>query len=170
MDVSLSTLANKHQWTHLLNTAVGDVALYYNQVAFGLEGGFGQAVQINTQSVCKNTTAGAYSSQDCEMAMIGKPNPSKAGIASGAFQVYPIPLLAKGTLFRPGIQVNYSYVAPLTGGHSSQLAIPFYLAPSVSPMKFVFGIQPTWDWNTNVKVGNKFTIALFVGARPEIVK
>jgi hypothetical protein len=104
------------------------------------------------------------------MAMIGKPNLTNAWMGSSALQFYPIPVLGKGTLFNPGLQVNFSYVAPTTGGHSSELALPFYLAPSASPMKFVFGIQPTWDWNTNPKIGNKFTIAVFVGARPEIVK
>ncbi len=34
-------LATKLQWNRLLNTAVGDFALYYGPVAFGLEGGYG---------------------------------------------------------------------------------------------------------------------------------
>ena len=104
------------------------------------------------------------------MAMIGKPNPTNAWMASSALQFYPIAVLGKGTLFNPGVQVNFSYVAPTTGGHSSELAFPFYVAPSASPMKFVVGIQPTWDWNTSPKIGNKFTISLFVGARPEVAK
>ncbi len=68
----------------------------------------------------------------------------------------------------PGVQIVFSYVAPTSGGHSSEIAVPFYLAPTTSPMKFVFGIQPTWDWNTNPKIGNKFSVSLFFGARPEL--
>lgn len=30
-------------------------------------------------------------------------------------------------------------------------------------MKFVFGIEPIWDWNTDPKVEKKFSVALFVG-------
>jgi hypothetical protein len=37
-------------------------------------------------------------------------------------------------------------------------------------MKFVFGIQPTWDWNTDPKIGKKFSVSVFAGARPTIVK
>jgi hypothetical protein len=163
-------LADKLQWTHLLNTGLGDIALYYGKAAFGIEGGFGQTVKVTTQNVCNTTTSGTYTSQSCDMAMIGKPNPKNAWMASSALQFYPIPVLGNGTLFNPGLQVNSSYVAPTTGGHSSELAFPFYVAPSASPIKFVVGIQPTWDWNTDPKIGNKFTISLFVGARPEITK
>jgi hypothetical protein len=166
----VTDLADKRQWTQLLNTGVGDVALYYGSLAFGFEGGFGQTLQVSTQNVCNTTTSGTYTSQSCDMAMIGKPNPTNAWMGSSALQLYPIPFLGKGTLFKPGFQVNFSYVAPTTGGHSAELAMPFYLAPSASPAKLVFGIQPTWDWNTNPKIGNQFMIALFFGARPEITK
>jgi hypothetical protein len=37
-------------------------------------------------------------------------------------------------------------------------------------MKFAFGIEPIWHWNTDPKVGKKFSVALFFGARPEITK
>ncbi len=163
-------LADKHQWTHILNTVLGDIALYHGKFAFGVEGGFGQTVQVNTQNVCNNTTSGAFTAQQCDMAMVGQPNPKNAWMGSSTLELNPLPVLGKGALINPGVQVVYSYVAPTSGGHSSELAMPFYLAPSVAPMKFVFGIQPTWDWNTNPKVGNKFFIALFVGARPEITK
>lgn len=166
----VTDLADKHQWTQLLNSGLGDIALYEGRFALGLEGGFGQTVQVTTQNVCNTMTSGTYTSQSCDMAMIGKPNPTNAWMASSALQVYPIPVLGKNTQFNPGLQVNLSYVAPTTGGHSSELSIPFYLAPSAKPMTFVVGIQPTWDWNTNPKIGNKFTVALFVGARPEITK
>jgi len=163
-------LADKHQWIHLLNTVLGDVALYHGKFAFGVEGGFGQTVQVKTQNVCNNTTSGTYTAQLCDMAMVGQPNPKNAWTGSSTLELYPLPVLGKGSLVSPGIQVVYSYVAPTSGGHSSELAVPFYLAPSISPMKFVFGIQPIWDWNTDPKVGNKFSVALFVGARPEITK
>jgi hypothetical protein len=84
--------------------------------------------------------------------------------------VYPLPALGAGALFSPGAQIVFSYVAPTSGGHSSELAVPFYLAPSAAPMKFVLGLQPTWDWNTNPKVGNRFSVAFFVGARPAIAQ
>jgi hypothetical protein len=59
-------------------------------------------------------------------------------------------------------------VAPVAGGHSSELAAPLYVSPSVSRMSFVVGVQPTWDWNTDPTVGNKFSVLVFVGARPSI--
>lgn len=163
-------LATKLQWTRLLNTVLGDVALYYGKLAFGVEGGYGQTVQIKTQNVCNNTTSGAYTAQQCDMAMLGQPNPNNAWMGSGTLELNPLPVLGKGALLNPGVQVVFSYVAPTSGGHSSELAVPFYLAPSAAPMKFVFGVQPTWDWNTDPKVGNRFSVALFVGARPEITK
>ena len=163
-------LADKHQWTHLLNTVLGDVALYYGKLSFGVEGGFGQTVQVKTQNVCNTTTSGTYTAQQCDMAMIGQPNPKNSWMGSGTLELNPLPVLGKGSLLSPGIQAVYSYVAPSSGGHSSELAVPFYLAPNVAPMKFVFGIEPIWDWNTDPKVGKKFSVALFVGARPEITK
>ena len=82
----------------------------------------------------------------------------------------PLPVLGKGATIVPGAQVQYSYSAPTTGGHSSELALPIYLAPALSPMSFVFGVQPTWDWNTDPKIGNRFFVSLFVGARPSVSK
>jgi hypothetical protein len=163
-------LATKLQWTQLLSTGLGDIALYYGALAFGIEGGFGQTVKVNLQNVCNTITSGTHTSQDCDMAMIGKPSPKNSWTGSSALQFYPLRGLGQGGLINPGFQANFSYTAPTNGGHSSELSLPFYLAPSVSPIKFVFGVQPTWDWDTNPKVGNKFTIAIFVGARPEIVK
>jgi len=163
-------LADKHQWTHLLNTVLGDIALYRGRLAFGVEGGFGQTVQVKTQNVCNTTTSGTYTAQQCDMAMIGQPNPKNAWMGSSTLELNPLPVLGKGSLLSPGIQAVYSYVAPTSGGHSSELAVPFYLAPNVAPMKFVFGVEPIWDWNTDPKVGNKFSVALFIGARPEITK
>jgi hypothetical protein len=163
-------LADKLQWTRLLNTGVGDLAFYYGRFALGVEGGFGQTVQIATQNVCNNITSGTLTSQKCDIAMIGQPKPSNSWLSSSTLEIYPIPGLSKGALLRPGAQVVFSYVAPRAGGHSSELAVPFYFAPSVSPMKFVFGIQPTWDWNKDPKIGNKFSVSVFIGARPSIVK
>jgi hypothetical protein len=170
VQAGVPNLSTKLQWTHLLNTVLGDVALYHGRLSFGVEGGFGQTVQVKTQNVCNNTTSGTYTAQQCDMAMIGEPNPKNAWMGSSTLDLNPLPVLGKGALLSPGVQVVYSYVAPTSGGHSSELAVPFYLAPSAVPMKFVFGVQPTWDWNTNPMVGNKFSVALFVGVRPEITK
>jgi hypothetical protein len=170
VQAGVPNLATKLQWTHLLNTALGDFALYYGKLSFGLEGGFGQTVQVKTQNVCNNTTSGTYTAQLCDMAMLGQPDPKNAWVGSSTFELNPLPVLGKGALLSPGVQVVFSYLAFTAGGHSSELAMPFYLAPSLAPMKFVFGIQPTWDWNTDPMVGNKFSVALFVGARPEITK
>jgi hypothetical protein len=166
----VADLSDKQNWTKLLNTGVGDFALYYGSLAFGVEGGYGQTVQIKTQNVCNNTTSGTYTAQQCDMAMLGKPNPTNAWMASTTLQLTPLPLLGKGAVISTGAQVVYSYLAPASGGHSSELALPFYLAPSASPMSFVVGIQPTWDWNTDPKVGNKFSISVFAGARPPVSK
>jgi len=163
-------LATKLQWTHLLNTAVGDLALYYGPLAFGVETGYGQTVQVKTQNVCNNTTSGTHTAQLCEMAMVGQPTPKNAWTTTGTLDVHPLPVLGKSGLFHPGAQVIYTYVARVSGGHSAELGVPFYLAPSTSPMKFVFGLQPSWDWDTDPRVGKKFAIALFVGARPEVTK
>jgi hypothetical protein len=170
VEAGVPDLATKRQWTHLLNTVLGDVALYHGKLSFGVEGGFGQTVQVMTQSICNNTTSGTYTAQQCDMAMIGQPNPKNAWMGTSTLELNPLPVLGKGALLSPGVQLVYSYVAPTSGGHSSELAMPFYLAPSAAPMKFVFGVQPTWDWNTDPKVGSKFSVALFVGARPEITK
>jgi hypothetical protein len=59
----VADLADKLQWTQLLNTGLGDVALYYGKLAFGLEGGFGQTVKVTTQNVCNTTTSVTYTSQ-----------------------------------------------------------------------------------------------------------
>ena len=166
----VADLANKQNWTKLLNSGVGDVALYYGSLALGVEAGYGQTVQIKTQNVCNNTTSGTYVAQQCDMAMLGVPKPSNSWLLSGVLQVTPLPLLGKGATIVPGAQVQYSYTAPESGGHYSELAVPIYLAPSLNPMSFVFGVQPTWDWNTDPKVGNKFFVTLFVGARPPLSK
>jgi hypothetical protein len=170
INAGVPDLATKLQWTRLLNTGLGDFALYYGKIAFGVEGGYGQTVQVSTQNVCNNTTSGTYTAQRCDMAMVGKPNPTNAWMSATTLEFNPLPALGKGALINPGLQIMFSYVAPSSGGHSSELAVPFYLAPTTAPMKFVFGIQPTWDWNTDPKVGNKFSITLFAGARPEIAK
>jgi hypothetical protein len=163
-------LADPQQWTHLLNTGVIDLALYRGRIAFGVEGGFGKTVNIKTQNICNTLTSGTFTAQQCDTAMVGRPNPSNSWTSSSALAVNPLPLFSSGTLFNPGAEVTFSYEVPTKGGHKSELAIPFYLAPSSSPMAFVFGIQPTWDWNTDPKVGNKFYVSLFVGARPEVAK
>lgn len=164
----VADLATKLQWTRLLNSALGDVALYYGKFALGVEGGYGQTVAVRTQNVCSTTPSGAYAAQQCDVAMIGQPSPTDAWLGSATLDVYPLPGAGDVTFFNPGAQIVFSYVAPTTGGHASEIAVPFYLAPSAAPMKLVFGLQPTWDWNTNPKVGNRFSVALFVGARPTI--
>jgi|ERR1700723_67768 len=168
IDAGVPDLATKLQWTHLLNTGLADFAFYYGPLEFGIEGGFGQTVQVTTQNVCNTTTVGTSTAQQCDMAMIGIPIPKNSWMSSATLNLNPLPALAKGVLMNPGVQIIFSYVAPTSGGHSSEIAAPFYLAPTTSPMKFVFGLQPTWDWNTNPKIGNKFSISLFFGARPEL--
>jgi hypothetical protein len=168
VNAGVPDLATKLQWTQLLNTGLADFAFYYGPLEFGIEGGYGRTVQVTTQNVCSNTVSGTFTAQQCDMAMVGKPNPKNAWMSSATLNLNPLPVLGKGALMSPGVQIIFSYVAPTSGGHSSEIAVPFYLAPTKSPMKFVFGIQPTWDWNTNPKVGNKFFISLFFGARPEL--
>ena len=163
-------LSNKLNWTQLLNTGVGDIALYYRSLAFGVEGGFGQTVQIVQQNVCKNTTSGNVTAQQCSMAMVGKPNPKDSWLASSTLQVAPLPFLTKGTGLSTGAQIQFTYTAPTSGGHASEIAVPLYLSPSAKQMSFVVGVQPTWDWNTNPMIGNKFSISVFVGVRPSITK
>jgi hypothetical protein len=167
---AVTNLSTKQNWTQLLNTGVGDIALYYKSLAFGLEGGYGQTVQITQQNVCNNTTSGTVTAQQCNMAMLGKPNPTNSWIAASTFQLAPLPFISKGTPLRPGAQIQFSYSAPSPGGHSSEIAVPFYLLPSVSKVSLVVGVQPTWDWNTNPKIGNKFSITVFAGARPALTK
>jgi hypothetical protein len=162
VNAGVPDLATKLQWTRLLNTGLGDFAFYYGPFEFGIEGGYGQTVQVTTQNVCKNVMSGTFTAQQCDTAMVGKPNPKNAWISSATLNLNPLPAMGKGALVNPGVQIIFSYVAPTSGGHSSEIAAPFYL------IKFVFGIQPTWDWNTDPKVGNKFFISLFFGARPEI--
>jgi hypothetical protein len=161
-------LSNKQNWTKLLNAAVGDVALYYGRIALGVEGGYGQTAKIVTQNVCNNTVSGTYTAQQCDIAMLGEPKPVNSWLASTTLQITPLPILAKGVPLTPGAEVTFSYTAPTSGGHSSELAVPIYLAPATSPLSFVIGLQPTWDWNTDPKVGNKFSVTLFVGARPPV--
>lgn len=163
-------LATKRQWTRLLNSAVGDMSLYYGRFALGVEAGYGQTAEVATQTVCNTTVSGTYTAQQCDIAMVGAPVPTDAWLGSATVDVYPIPAVGTGSIFNPGAQIVFSYVAPTSGGHSSEVAVPFYLAPSAAPMKVVFGLQPTWDWNTNPKIGNRFSVAVFVGARPAIAQ
>jgi hypothetical protein len=136
-----------------------------------MEGGYGETVKIQTQNLCNTITSGTISAQQCDPVMVGTPQPRKTWLASSALALNPLPLFSNSALFSPGTQLNFSYEALKGGGgHKSQLAIPFYLAPSSSALSFVFGIQPTWDWNTDPKIGNKFSVSLFVGARPEVAK
>jgi hypothetical protein len=166
----VADLATKQTWTKLLNTGVGDFAAYYGAWAFGLEAGYGQTVQITTQNICKNTTSDSYTAQKCDLAMLGQPKPTNAWMFSGTLQVSPLPGLGKGTSISPGAEIVFSYSAPTSGGHTSELGVPFYFGSSTAPMSFVFGIQPTWDWNTDPKIGNKFSVSLFAGARPGVTK
>jgi len=166
----VANLSDKLNWTKLLNTGVGNVALYYRSLTFGVEGGFGQTVQIKQQNVCLTTTSGSYSAQQCSMAMVGQPVPKNSWISSTALQISPLPIFGKSAALSSGAQAVFSYTAPTSGGHSSELAVPFYISPSATRMSFVLGIQPTWDWNTDPMVGNKFSIAVFAGARPSNTK
>jgi hypothetical protein len=168
VNAGVPDLATKLQWTQLLNTGLGDLAVYYGPLAFGVEGGYGQTVQVKTQNVCNNTISGTFTAQQCDTAMVGKPNPKNSWMSSATFDLNPLPGFGKEAVVNPGVQIVFSYVVPTSGGHSSEIAAPFYLAPTKAPIKFVFGIQPTWDWNTDPKIGNKFSISLFFGARPEI--
>ena len=133
----VTDLSTKQNWTQLLNTGIGDIALYYKSLAFGLEGGYGQTVQIVQQNVCKNTISGTITAQQCAMAMLGKPNPKNSWIAAGTLQLAPLAFLAQGTALRPGAQIQFSYSAPTSGGHSSEIALPLYLLPSISKVSFV---------------------------------
>lgn len=166
----IANLSNKENWTGLLNTGVGDLALYYGRLAFGVEGGFGQTVQITPQNVCATITSGTTTAQQCSMAMVGIPKPINSWISSSTLQVAPLPIFGKGAALSSGAQVLFSYTAPTSVGHSSELGVPFYISPSATQMSFVVGIQPTWDWNTNPKIGNTFSVYVFVGARPPISK
>jgi hypothetical protein len=166
----VADLSKKLNWTQLLNTGVGDVALYYKSLAFGLEGGFGQTVQIVQQNVCKNTVSGSVTAQQCNMAMVGKPTPKDSWIAASTLQVAPLPFITKGTGLSTGAQVQFSYTAPTSGGHSSEIALPLYVSPSAKQVSLVVGVQPTWDWNSNPMIGNKFSVSVFLGARPSITK
>jgi hypothetical protein len=166
----VADLSSKQNWTQLLSSGVGDIALYYGSLAFGGEAGYGQTVQIKTQNVCNNTTSGTYTAQSCDIAMLGKPDPMNSKLASATLQISPLPILGKTSALSLGAQAIFSYAAPDPGGHSSELAVPFYIAPKASQMSFVVGIQPTWDRNTDPTIGNKFSISVFVGARPQLFK
>ena len=166
----VADLADKQNWTKLLNSGVGDVAFYYGRLALGLEGGFGETVDIKAQNICNNTMSGTYTAQQCSMAMVGKPMPKNTWLGSGTLQVAPLPIFEKMASLSSGAQIIYSYAAPTSGGHSSELAIPLYLSPSATQMSFVIGIQPTWDWNTDPTIGQKFSVSVFVGVRPPITK
>jgi hypothetical protein len=167
----VADLSKKDNWTKLLNTGVGDLALYYGgKWAFGVEGGYGQTVQITQQNICNTTTSGTYTAQQCGMAMVGIPNPQNSWLASTTLQATSLPIFGKASGLTSGAQVLFSYAAPTSGGHSSEFGLPFYFSPSATQMSFVIGVQPTWDWNTNPKVGNKFFVSVFVGARPALSK
>jgi len=166
----VADLSSKQNWTGLTNTGVGDLAVYYGNLSFGLEGGYGQTVQIKQQNVCLNTVSGSYSAQQCSMAMVGKPTPKNSWISSSTLQITPLPIFGENSALTGGAQVLFSYTAPSSGGHMSELAVPFYISPSLTRMSFVVGIKPTWDWNTDPTVGNKFSIAVFAGVRPSITK
>src|ERR1019366_716440 len=105
----VADLSSKQNWTKLLNSGVGDIALYDGRLAFGVEGGYGQTVQIETQNICNNTTSGTYVAQQCDMAMVGIPKPSNSWLLSSVLQVTPLPVLGKSATIVPGAQVQYSY-------------------------------------------------------------
>jgi hypothetical protein len=167
----VADLSKKDNWTKLLNTGVGDLAFYYGgKWALGLEGGYGQTVQITQQNICNTTTSGTYTAQQCSMAMVGIPTPKSSWIASTTLQAGSLPVFGKASTLSGGAQILFSYAAPRSGGHTSELAVPFFFSPRTTQMSFVVGIQPVWDWNTDPKVGNKFSVSVFVGARPAISK
>jgi hypothetical protein len=104
------------------------------------------------------------------MAMVDKPSPKNSWISWTTLQVTPLPIVGKNAALSSGARVLFSYTAPTGRGRSSELAMPFYITRSATRMSFVVGIQTTWDWNTDPMVGNKFSIAMFAGARPSITK
>ncbi len=164
----VASLGTKQYWTRLLNTGAADVALYYKRLSFGTELAYGETVKVKTQNVCDNTTNGAYTAQSCDVAMVGAPVPQRTRSISGALALNPIPFISSASrLFRSGLQANYYYAATNTG-HSTQLSIPLYLAPAITPMALVFGVQPTWKWNTDPTIGNSFAVSIFAGARPRV--
>ena len=129
-----------------------------------------ETVQITQQNVCNTTTSGTHTAQQCSTAMVGIPSPKSSWLASSTLQVTSLPLFGKTSGLTSGAQALFSYSAPTSGGHSSELGLPFFFSPSATQMTFVIGIQPTWDWNSDPKVGNKFLVSVFVGARPSISK
>jgi hypothetical protein len=161
-------LTTKDNWTGLLNTGLGDLALYYKKAAFGLEGGYGQTVNIKTENVCNTITSGTYTAQQCNAAMLGKPAPQNAWQASANLLLSPLPVFGSSGLLSAGEETLFSYTAPVSGGHSSELAPMFFISPSITQMSFVVGVQPTWNWNSDPKVGNKFSVTVYIGARPGV--
>lgn len=130
----VADLSNKQNWTQLLNSGVGDLAIYYGSLAVGVEGGYGKTVDIKTQNVCNNTVSGTFTAQQCSMAMLGKPSPKNSWLASTTLQIAPLPIFHKAAPLTTGTQVRFNYAAPTAGGHSSELAVPVYLSPSTTQM------------------------------------
>src|SRR5258706_6811204 len=161
---------NKH-WSNMLSSFALDAAAYYAAWSFGLELGYGKTVNIVQQSVCTTTMNGTYSTQQCKNAMIGEPDPMSTTPATAAAVYTPAGSGVTFSLLRPGIEVLASVEKPSgASGHKSQLAIPLFVAPINSPMKFVVGLQPTWTWNSEPKQQNDFSVLLYVGARPSATK
>jgi len=166
----VAQLSSKQNWSQLLNTGLGEIALYSGRYALGMEGGYGETVQIKQQNVCLNTTSGSYLAQDCSNAMVGKPNPKNSWLTSATLQAVSLPVFGKGGSLAAGAQVQFTYTAPTTGSHSSEIGVPFFISPKSDRYSFVVGFQPTWDRNTDPTIGNKFSITVFAGARPSLMR
>jgi len=166
---SVPNLATTEHWSSLLNALALDGSLYYKAWSFGLEGAYGKTVDIKQQNVCKTQTNGAYTAQQCENAMIGRPEPINTASATAALSFTPTASSAVTRLFRPGVELLGYFEHPSEGGgHKAELSLPLYLAPIASPLKAVIGIQPMWTWNNEPNQKNDFSVFLFVGARPSV--
>jgi hypothetical protein len=163
----LADLESEQHWRRLLHTAAIDLALFYRRFAFGIEGAHGESVNVKTQRLCNTISGGAFTAQDCNDVMIGRPEPKRTRSIAGTLSLNPLignPETAE-TLFTPGTQLVYRYTAR-DAGHQHEMSIPLYFTRLTAPLKLLFGIQPRWQWDTTL--GRTFTITLFTGVRPRV--
>ncbi len=164
----VADLATKHEFHRLLEGGSFDFATYYERLSWGADVAYGEAVKVKLQHVCQTTTSGTYTAQDCSDVMVGAPNPKRTKSITSAIAVNPLVPLSFPLLFRPGTQVTYHF-EQRSDGHSTTLKWPIYFAGLSSPMKLVFGFEPTWNWDTDPKSRKKFSVSLFAGARPGVL-
>jgi hypothetical protein len=162
-------LADEQKWNGFLNGGTIDTTFHYKAFIAGLQFGYADKLDDDAMKpvdVCRRTMQGDYYYDDCKKSVIGKPEPFANPTVGAVLALDPLIPSVGDTSFRPGAQIAAKWERIAEGKKRLSVSIPIYLARADSPLDFVFGIKPAYEWNRGTKKSENFAVSAFIGARP----